>query len=203
VEPVLKKICDEVATLAGELRSAELSRDEVVTRLDEIAQTARAEIHADREPPGLRPFVPLEERLAIDQKLLDALKRELPTLERMLSDMRRSQADRLYRFYYQSLKVYYLQPLTSEAVDLLRAFGREIDRPLCRRFEQIVAEGTGWEFDFAHNDAWSLHTRPIVEAYWHAMYFIEMMVRSATEMERAESSLPSGWAAILCLYGNR
>ncbi|MCC6743115.1 MAG: hypothetical protein IT175_04575 [Acidobacteria bacterium] len=53
--------------------------------------------------------------------------------------------------------MYYLQHLTSEAVDLLRAFGREIDRPLCRRFEQIVAEGTGWEFDFAHNERSELH----------------------------------------------
>ena len=37
----------------------------------------------------------------------------------------------------------------------------------------------------------------------HAKYFLEMMVRYAKELDTAPSVLPTGWAAILCLYNQR
>lgn len=67
-------------------------------------------------------------------------------------------------------------------------------------FEGIVSESTGLAFDLSHNEAWLRHTRPIVEAFLHAKYFLEMMVKYSRELETATNLLPSGWATILTLY---
>lgn len=155
---------------------------------------------SDEKPPRR---LTAEERLARDQMLLDILKRELPQLEDLLARMRGWYVDRMYRFYYQSFKVYDMQEFTTEAVELFRSFGSEVNQPLNKWFEAIVAEGTGKTFEFEHNREWLRHTRPIVEAYWHAMYFVEMMVLCARTIDRAESVLPSEWAAVLMLYGMR
>ena len=70
-------------------------------------------------------------------------------------------------------------------------------------FEGIVAEGTGRVFDMSHNDDWLRHTRPIVEAFFHARYFLEMACRYGKELEHPPTLVPSGWAAVLYLYGLR
>jgi hypothetical protein len=154
----------------------------------------------DEKPPRR---LTAKERLARDQVLLDILKHELPRLEDLLARMRDWYIDRMYRFYYQSFKVYDMPGFTAEAVELLRSIGNEVGQPLTERFETIVAEGTGKTFEFEHNRDWLRHTRPIVGAYWHAMYFVEMMVLCARTMDRAESMLRSEWAAVLILYGMR
>ena len=59
-------------------------------------------------------------------------------------------------------------------------------------FEEIVAAGTGVEFDLSHNDDWLRHTRPIVEAFLHAKYFIEMVVKYGRELDSPPYMLPSG-----------
>jgi hypothetical protein len=46
-------------------------------------------------------------------------------------------------------------------------------------------------------------TRPIVEAFFHARYFLEMAVRYGKELATAPCLLPSGWASLLYLYGLR
>jgi hypothetical protein len=69
-------------------------------------------------------------------------------------------------------------------------------------FREIVASGTGLRFEPAHNERWLLVTRPIVEAFFHARYFLEMAVRYAS-LEEPPRILPSGWAALLHLYGLR
>ena len=50
------------------------------------------------------------------------------------------------------------------------------------------------------NDNWLAVTRPILEAYFHAKYFLERVVRYGEELEQAPACLPSGWAAVLYLY---
>jgi hypothetical protein len=44
-------------------------------------------------------------------------------------------------------------------------------------FRTIVDEGTGKAFEPEHNQRWLEVTRPIVEAFFHAGYFLEMAVR--------------------------
>ncbi len=60
----------------------------------------------------------------------------------------------------------------------------------------------GREFAPEDNARWAEVTRPIVEAFFHARFFVEMAVRYA-RLDRPPSLLPSGYAALLCLYGLR
>jgi hypothetical protein len=133
------------------------------------------------------------------QELFRRLKEELPALEALL--VRCGSAgceDLVYRFYHQSFKVYRIQELTEEIVAKLRSLAP--DRPLNEWFEQIVKEGTGKEFKLADNEQWLAVTRPMLEAFFHARYFLEMAVKHGRELESPPNLLPSGWAAFLYLY---
>ena len=111
--------------------------------------------------------------------------------------------DAMYRFYHQSFKVYRLQQHTRQAVDLFRSISQTVNLKLDPWFEKIVAEGTDIEFDTSHNRDWLHYTRPQVEAFFHAKYFVEMMVKYGRELDAAPHLLPSGWAAVLTLYDLR
>lgn len=135
-------------------------------------------------------------------RLLASIKRGLPQLKELLDKMNGEwrYEDCVYRFYHQSFKVYGLQDHTIEIVNVLGALA---DGPLDDYFLTIIAEGTGKKFEDSHNSDWLRHTRPIVEAFFHAHYFLTMVVKYGAELEEAPSMLPSGWAAVLSLYGQR
>ena len=138
-----------------------------------------------------------------DAKLLSRLKKDLPALEALFakaSDLLNSE-DLVYRFYHQSFKVYALQGITTQIVDALKRHAAK--EGLNAWFLQIVAEGTGKVFQNEHNREWLVVTRPIVEAFFHARYFLEMVCRYAKELDEAPDALPSGWAAVLHLYNIR
>lgn len=109
--------------------------------------------------------------------------------------------DPIYRFYHQSFKVYSLQDMTRRIVAALQSLAP--DRTLNDWFMQIVRDGTGRRFAPEHNRRWLEETRPIVEAFFHARYFLEMAVRYGEKGGSAPRPLPSGWAALLELYGLR
>jgi len=108
--------------------------------------------------------------------------------------------DPIYRFYHQSFKVYSLQEYTARIVHVLESLAPE--RPLNPWFRQIVEQGTGKSFRPEDNADWPRVTRPILEAFFHARFFLEMAVRYATLTE-CPNPLPSGYAALLYLYGLR
>jgi len=131
--------------------------------------------------------------------LLRELKAELPALDALFARCMSTWCeDIVYRFYHQSFKVYRIQNLTAEIVDKLRSLAP--GRPLDSWFEQIVKEGTGREFKLADNEEWLAVTRPMLEAFFHARYFLEMAVKYGRELEFPPNYLPSGWAAFLYLY---
>jgi hypothetical protein len=68
---------------------------------------------------------------------------------------------------------------------------------------QIVREGTGKEFRQSDNANWLTVTRPILEAFFHARYFLEMVCRYGKELHSPPELLPSRWAAVLYLYDLR
>lgn len=164
-------------------------------------------------------------------ELLRNLKASLPDLEKALEEANGHWVgeDGIYRFYHQSFKVYRLQETTLAIVEALKKltpaldpearkrpkfwyyFAKETERPatpppLHPWFLKIVEEGTGKEFDVSHNDHWQKLTRPIVEAFFHARYFLEMAVKYGREfkdVEYAPNFMPSGWAAFLYLYDLR
>jgi hypothetical protein len=137
------------------------------------------------------------------KNLLTKLKEALPELEALLEECNGHWAyeDYVYRFYHQSFKVYLLQQSTLRIVEKLRALSP--DREFNEWFEQIVAEGTDKTFAMEDNENWLGVTRPILEAFFHARYFLEMAVKYGRELEYPPRVTPSGWAALLYLYSLR
>jgi hypothetical protein len=134
--------------------------------------------------------------------LLRRIKEDLPALEELLTRCGPAgYEDAVYRLYHQSFKVYHLQGLTMEVVAKLRSLAPDLPPNEC--FEKIVSEGTGIKFERSHNDRWLEVTRPMVEAFFHARYFLEMAVKYGQELESPPACMPSGWAAVLYLYGLR
>lgn len=137
--------------------------------------------------------------------LLDNIKTNLGELEALLEEMNSLwfTEDGFYRFYYQSFKVYHLQHETQRIVSALKTIAPD-NRRFCEFFEQVIREGaSGKKFEDEHNQEWLKQTRPIVEAFFHAKYFLEMAVKYGEKLEEPPIMLPSGWAALLCLYGIR
>ncbi len=134
--------------------------------------------------------------------MIRSLKNQLPDLKALLDDSSShwGYEDPIYRFYHHSYKVFYLQSRTVQIVDTLR--GLLSGRRLNAWFLQIVGDGTGKTFSPDMNAAWDKHTRPILEAFFHARFFLEMAVRYA-DLPGPPDPLPSGWAAVLHLYGLR
>jgi hypothetical protein len=137
------------------------------------------------------------------QQLFSNLKAALPQLRKLLDECSShwGYEDPVYRFYHQSFKVYWLQETTTGIVSALQTLAP--DRPLNAWFAQIVKEGTGLQFEPDHNKRWTETTRPILEAFFHARYFLEMAARYGKTLKAPPVLLPSGWAALLYLYNLR
>lgn len=109
----------------------------------------------------------------------------------------------VYRYYHHSFKVYRLQDLTMQIVGAIRGLHPEPSSLLNPMFESIISEGTGKEWEHSHNLKWSLHTRPIVEAYLHAKWMLDMVIKYGKELEAPPQLLPAGWATVLYLFNLR
>ena len=146
----------------------------------------------------LRP----EEQRRLELLFLQRLKQHKAELEEMLKVMNGhwTYEDHFYRFYHCSFKVYGAQTTTERAVKLLRRLLPE--RQFNMMFEQIIRDGTGKEFTLEHNRNWARHTRPILEAFCHAKFMVEMAVRYA-DLPNTTVPMPSGWAALLYLFDLR
>lgn len=136
-------------------------------------------------------------------ELLKQIAANLTSLEKLLESCSDhwGYEDPIYRFYHQSFKVYMLQEQTATIVNQLQSLATGL--PLNPWFLQIVKEGTGKSFRTADNDAWTQTTRPIIEAFFHARYFLEMICKYGKELTTPPQELPSGWAAVLYLYNLR
>ena len=136
-------------------------------------------------------------------KLLAAIKEALPGLEKLWEQANShwGYEDPVYRFYHQSFKVFGLQSQTAAIVKRLQDLAPHL--PLNPWFTQIVDEGAAEQFSPEVNERWLEATRPIVEAFLHARYFLEMVCKYGKELKEPPDSLPSGWAGVLYLYGLR
>jgi hypothetical protein len=153
------------------------------------------------QPSQLFPQDLIDQRPEV-QSLFENLQACLVSLEKLLSDCSYAEyEDAVYRFYHQSFKLYPLQEATLAIVAALARLAPE--RKLNDWFMTIVDEGTNVAFDIEHNRCWLLVARPIVEAFFHARYFLEMAVRYGKALSAPPNALPSGWAALLYLYDLR
>jgi len=146
------------------------------------------------------------------RQLLKNVKAALPRLTQLFNESGThwTYEDGVYRFYHQSFKVFYLQNATLEIVKMLKALAPsgakkqgEAVTGLHPWFLDIVKEGTGKVFKRSDNKHWQNATRPILEAFFHARYFLEMIVKYGKELKVPPAMLPSGWAAVLYLYNLR
>jgi hypothetical protein len=152
-----------------------------------------------RVSSAARPLGDVDDRPEV-QALFSNLKASLPALQKLLDECSShwGYEDHVYRLYHQSFKVYGLQEATKAIVIALQALAPE--RKLNEWFTQIVKDGTGKTFEREHNRRWLAVTRPIVESFFHARYFLEMSVRYGKKLKTPPRTLPSGWAAFLYLY---
>lgn len=138
-----------------------------------------------------------------NEPLLLAIKSSLPGLETLLSEVQSHWhgEDKFYRFYHQSFKLFGLQRDTERIAEALQKLSPDSDfHPF---FQQIISDGTGLEFEADDNADWLTKGRPILEAFFHARTMLELVVKYGTELDHAPTLLPSGWAAVLELYGSR
>lgn len=135
-------------------------------------------------------------------QLLSSIKATLPQFEELLEECNShwKYEDPIYRFYHQSFKVYGLQATTEKIVELLQSLSNQ---PLNDWFLRIVKEGTCKKFNKEDNQSWLEVTRPILEAFFHSKYFLEMICRYGKKLEEPPVRLPSGWASVLYLYNLR
>jgi hypothetical protein len=144
-----------------------------------------------------------EKQQAETEKLLANIIKELPRLEELWKTCSGHwhYEDPVYRFYHQSFKVFRLQDSTTAIVEAMQSLAPHL--PLNTWFMEIVAQGTGKEFTMDMNNRWTEITRPIVEAFFHARFFLEMVCKYGKELQEPPQVLPSGWAAVLYLYNLR
>lgn len=138
-----------------------------------------------------------------EERLLANIKQHLPELDALLERARShwEYEDYVYRFYHQSFKVFGVQSLTLKIVAALRSLLPEAT--MNRNFLAIIDEGTGRTFTTEMNARWDATTRPLLEAFFHARFMLEMAIKHGRELNAPPESLPSGWAALLYLYGLR
>lgn len=147
----------------------------------------------------------MDKKHRLYHKLLANIKNKLPELNGLLKEINShwGYEDPIYRFYYQSFKVYRIQEETKRIVEALKSIAPE-GLNFCDEFQEIINLGvSGKRFRLSHNENWTKHTRVFLEAFFHAKFFLEMAVKYGEELEEAPDILPSGWAALLCLYNIR
>jgi hypothetical protein len=173
---------------------------------DAPAETKRAKPESPEEKARWERFLRLrlkpEERDRLERLLLTRLKERGDELVALCEELNGhwGYEDGFYRFYHQSWKVYAVQTLTDKTVSFLRQLLPE--RELNETFAKIIREGTGKQFEMEHNKDWDRHTRPMLEAFCHAKYMIEVAVRYA-DLPAPPQPMPSGWAGLLYLYDLR
>jgi hypothetical protein len=145
----------------------------------------------------------IEEIKALHVELLKNIKAQLPKLKELLASVNDhwNYEDAVYRFYHHSFKVYHIQTTTVKIVGALADLlpGHTFND----NFRTIFIAGAGKKFKHEHNRNWSGHTRPMLEAFWHAKFMLEMAVKYGEELTEPPSPLPSGWAALLYLFNLR
>jgi hypothetical protein len=146
----------------------------------------------------------MESRYSFHEKLLQNIKDNMQKLEDLKEETDKDYVygDAVYRFYHHSFKVYYIQTITLKIVDTLKPLGHE-KLGINPIFENIFKEGTGKKWEPKHNREWGKHTRPMLEAFFHARYFLEMAIKFGRELEKAPEVLPFGWAGLLYFYNLR
>ncbi len=140
-----------------------------------------------------------------EEDLLANIHAQWPKLNKLLNEVNSHwiYEDLIYRFYYQSFKVYAIQDVTAKITGALKNIAPK-GATLSPMYKKIYRAGASRkQFKLEHNQRWSVHTRPFLETFFHAKFFLEMAVKYGKELKTVPAIMPSGWAALLCLYNLR
>lgn len=184
----------------------------------------------DRDPVGRRPavqqlFKNIKERLPELESMLQEYSVNFAPV--MGEKGHWTYEDPIYRFYHHSFKVLRLQEDTIKIVEMLKSLlpGQELNKMFMRiiedgtaissvklpydiitffgdRVRELKSDDKGMPIEEL-NMNWEKYTRPILEAFFHAKFMLEMAVKYGKTMEYPPNCLPSGWAALLYLYNLR
>ena len=138
------------------------------------------------------------------QDLLRRIRAELPALEAWQAEA--DDENGVYRFYHHSNKIFHLQKLIKAGWKIIDKIGMSGQPPdyLHEWYIEIYLEGAILDFKEWMNSEWLKHTRPILEAFWHTKYFIQMMFKYGQLLEPNSEELLQGmapdWAAVLYLF---
>ncbi len=179
---------------------ADFAREDRERRAAELAR--RAESERDGAVLDAEAAARGEDARFGARELFEHLKAALPELEALLEECSShwGYEDMVYRFYHGSFKVYWVQTATRKIVAALQALAP--GHSLNPWFTAMVEEGTGRAWTAGDNSRWLEVTRPMLEAFFHARFLLEMAVRYGRKLDAPPAkSLPSGWGALLSLYG--
>jgi hypothetical protein len=147
----------------------------------------------------MRKIIKSDTQLERINALFLRIKAHLPELEEVASELEEAEENGIYRYYHGSYKVFNLQNPVKDAFTLIKKIGGEDDPPL-HDYAQIVEAGTAHDFGEKTNANWDAETKPILEAFWHTKYFVQMMVKYGKKLEKVEMPLDYGMAAVLYLF---
>src|SRR6202012_302460 len=111
----------------------------------------------------MKEFLGPNERERLERILLGNLRAHLPMMQDLLAHISDDWCyeDGMYRFYYQSFKVFHLQEATQEIMNLLKKIAPE-ERDFCQFFREMLTAGTGLKFATEDNQHWLERTAPII-----------------------------------------
>jgi hypothetical protein len=138
-----------------------------------------------------------------ERELLDQLNQQIDEIEALVKAFESIEEDGVYRYYHQSTKVYSLQEAVKRARRLFEELAPD-GTQLNSWFTTICDDACEHKFTPARsNQQWYQETRPILEGFWHCLYFLRQLARYRREVDQPPQIMPYGWAAVLYLYGIR
>lgn len=139
----------------------------------------------------------LREKRNCETHLLAQLREAHDDLKQLLKKMEShwEVEDLVYRFYHHSAKVHYAAELGNEVFDRLLSvvpWGHRECPVFIRRLRARCRRGRTWR-----------RARADIELMLHAHYFLKMAVKYGKKYRRGPNPMPSGYAALMYLYGLR
>lgn len=193
--------------VAGELDPPEPFDDALTDRRGGAPSQNPATTIAAIEDRHVNPEPAAPDRNAAASALLESIRRRLPEIDELLATLVSMEEDSVYRYYHQSFKVYRLQTAIEQAQALFEGLAPEGIQlngrftSICRAALQQKSSFDRAKFDWERmNRQWHAETLPILQAFWHCMYFLRQLARYGRELDEPPQLLPSGWAALLYLY---
>ncbi|BAU29727.1 hypothetical protein DFP93_106104 [Aneurinibacillus soli] len=148
----------------------------------------------------------LRAKMEKEGKLLQGIQKRKSEIISLYEKGKRVRDDGVYRYYRTSAKVYFgMQKYTEQLIDFFRSLIQwdGDSQELNANFMRIMESGTGKKFTHDMNCRWEEETRPIVEAFFHALYMLEMIVDYGLRKEDVSLGIEPGWGSVLYLYGLR